>query len=91
MELAEDAIDAKGVRLVSAGTTLSVSSIRGLRNRNIENISIFKFEELTDEQRSEKRIAIEKELDARFSKVVNNPVMQELKEILLDHKCRYLR
>ena len=90
MELAEDAIDEKGVRLISTGTPLSSSSIKGLEKRNIKTISVYKFEELTDKQRNEKRKKIEQELDHCFSKVIDQPLMQELKQILLKHKSRDL-
>jgi len=90
MELATDVIDAKGVCLISAGTALSASSISGLQKRNIETIGVYKFEQLTDEQRDEKRKAIEQQLDHCFSKVIDQPAMQQLKQILLEHKSRDL-
>ncbi len=90
MELAEDVIDKKGVCLISTGTSLSISSINGLQKRNIKTISVYKLEELTDKQRKKKRKKIKQELDHCFSKVIDQPVMQELKQILFEHKCRDL-
>jgi len=90
MELAADVIDAKGVRLISAGTALSASSINGLQKRNIQAISVYMYEELTDDQRDDKRKKIEQQLDLCFSKVIDQPSMLKLKQILLEHKSRDL-
>ena len=89
-QLAEDVIDAKGVRLLSAGSKISQSAINGLNKRNIEAINIYHFQELSEEQRNEKHQEIERQLNHRFRKVFDQPLMKTLKKILLDYRKQEL-
>ena len=90
MVLAEDVIDAKGVRLVTIGTELSGTSINVLKKRSIESITIIQHEELSEEERKNKIHEIEQTLELAFSKSQNEPFMQDLKQIILDYRIREL-
>ena len=88
MKLAEDVIDAKGICLITAGTELSKSAIKGLINRSVTQITIYLIEQLGDEEKVERVKNIKKELDHRFSKVIDMPLMSELKAIFMEHRTQ---
>lgn len=90
MQLANDVVDAKGVCLLAGGTALSLASINVLQRRGIETVSTYQLELLTDEQRQKKRQEIEQQLDHCFSKVIEEPFMESLKQIFMDYRCKDL-
>ncbi|MDH5570198.1 MAG: hypothetical protein OEY89_00440 [Gammaproteobacteria bacterium] len=56
--------------------------------RNIEELTIYRHVELSDEERNERLKSIIDEIDHRFSKVIDKPLMLELKSVLLEYRIR---
>ena len=88
MQLATDAVDAQGVRLLSIGNTLNNGSISGLKKRNIKEISIYKLESLTADQADNMKISIKNELDNSFRFLSDYPVLNELKQVFYDFRIK---
>ena len=90
MQLAEDVVDSKGVCLMTSGSELSESKINVLKKRAIETINVFKYDELSDEEREKMILEIKQQLQLAFSKTQEEPLMQDLKQIVFDYRIREL-
>lgn len=84
--LGYDVLDAKGSRLLTAGSKLTEQALSMLARRNITHIHIAEDEIKSPEQLDVMRSNIEKSLVFRFRKANASPEMQQFKSILLDYQ-----
>ncbi|MCW8957051.1 MAG: hypothetical protein OQL09_09215 [Gammaproteobacteria bacterium] len=90
MQLASDAVDEKGVCMLTVGSVLTSGSISGLKKRNIKEISIYKKEILTPEQSRQMIISIKQELDHSFEHLQGFSEMNKLKHIFHEFRTKDL-
>lgn len=80
MQLASDAVDAQGVCLLSVGSVLTVSTIDGLKKRNIQQIKIYMNASLSEKEILQMKAAIKNELDHKFKYLEDYPALKQLKQ-----------
>ena len=90
-ELAQDVLDERGNRMVSAGAILSDRSIGMLQNRDVKTVHIYEVEELSSEELKARRAEIAQDIEQRFRKVQDEPLMSEFKECLIDYRLKELQ
>lgn len=91
MQLATDAIDDHGVCLLSVGSFLNKNTIEGLSRRPIGKVSIYHFEQLSQQQINDCISNIQAELDSSFRQVEAFPGLNLLKQIFFDYRTKDLK
>jgi hypothetical protein len=86
MRLASDVCDDNGYPLLSAGTELKDSLLASLARRGVKQVQVEVEEQLTDEERSARREAASRRLDALFRRSGDSPLMGQLRETLLRYR-----
>lgn len=89
-KLGLDVLDHQGQLLMPAGATLSLSAIDRLISREITHVTVVEKEVMTEEQFSVLKSEIEMMINHRFRKANSSPLMQELKQALIDHRIKEL-
>jgi hypothetical protein len=84
--LALDVTDAKGLCLMPAGTMLTRKILTRLAARGVKSVSIYRDETSTPEQRQGRREEIARQLEQRFRRVADEPLMKQLKASLLKYR-----
>ena len=87
--LARDVLDARGRRLLSAGTALTPKRLATLRRLRIKTVPVEVL--LEPEEAAARRQAIEQQLATRFRKLEDDPLMRALKDVLLDYRLETLK
>lgn len=80
MKLAKAIVNDSGMVLLPPGTVLTDSHIRRIENMDLTSVSI---EGGTDERKPKEEVLAE--IDARFSKSEDQPLMQMMKRVLKEH------
>jgi len=78
---ARDIKDKTGAIVCCAGDRLSWQMVRKLRRGDVDSVHVLREPDRTGNQTVHERLA---ELDARFARVQNDPVMRALKEIVAE-------
>lgn len=89
-ELGADIIDNNGNLLMPIGSIISQESINKLMLREIESITIVEKELFSEEQIAELKKEVENSITHRFRKHSNNPLMNELKQALINYRINEL-
>lgn len=91
MALANDVTDAQGNRLLGAGTALTERHLEQLARRGVETVEVLARLELSEEELTRRRAAIEAELEQRFRKVADQPLMRQLRALVLEHRMESMQ
>jgi len=86
--LATDLKDSNDSLILPASIVLSQAILDKLKARGEQSICIVVEENYSNEQREALRQQIEEQLLSRFRKSNDQPLMQELKQILLSHRLK---
>ena len=89
-ELATDLKDGNGNLVLLAGTILSAKVLEKLKARGIQSINLLQETGLSEEKKEITKQQHEKQLATLFRQVVDIPLMQELRKVLLIHRLRDL-
>jgi hypothetical protein len=89
--LSMDLSDIQGRLLLAQGTTLSERLLVMLRRQGIKQVQIEVEDDRPPEWIDEQRRLIQASVEQRFQEVRENPLMTELKHIILAHRLETLR
>ncbi len=87
--LGRDVLDHKGQCLIAAGTRLTPELLARLRRYGVETVPVETL--LSPEAAAARRKMIEEQLTSRFRKVGDDPLMRQLKDVLLAHRLDALK
>jgi len=86
--LATDLTDSNGALILPESTILSQAVLDKLKTRGEKNVCIVIEENSSNEQRDALRQQVEEQILSRFRKSDDQPLMQELKRIILSHQLK---
>lgn len=84
--LAHDLADDSGNKLLTAGFEFTQTSINQLKRRGIDVIPLEKESMQSQEELAELQAEIESRLKQRFRKVINDPQMRSLMEMIMAYQ-----
>lgn len=87
-ELAADLKDPSDALILPVGAVLSRTVLGKLQERGVSSVCVVVEESLSDEEREALRRQVEEQLSYRFRKAGDQPLMRELKQILLSHRLK---
>jgi len=87
-ELAEDVKDSNGQLLISTGKFLDKKTIEFLKQRDIDAVTISVPEQLTEDQQQARKDEIIETINHKFRKLENNPVMEELRNLVVAYRLK---
>lgn len=90
-QLAMDLEDDRGRVLMKEGTRLTDEKRAALARRGVEHVVVYEENALSDEEVATRRAEITARVEARFAAVAGQPLMDRLKEVLLDYRLEVLR
>lgn len=91
MVLADDVCDSNGAVILAADTPLSYAALTVLARHGIAQVMVAQAEEASEDQRTALRCEIEDHLSHRFRNIHDNPMMERLKNALIDHRMAKLK
>ncbi|GAB6043540.1 hypothetical protein [Endothiovibrio diazotrophicus] len=90
MRLGADARDRRGRCLLREGTALTDTLIDELRRRDVRRVCIARDETRSEEELAARRQALTRHIRHLFRYLADDPLMDELQRVILDHRMRVL-
>ena len=85
--LAENVLDTRGRTLLAKGVTLDADTCALLMQREVEQVTILR--KIDTQTQLDRQQALQARLEARFSQVLDDPLMQNLFEIIKQHRGQF--
>jgi hypothetical protein len=84
MILAEDVVRKDGLLLAGRGSSVTPALIRALERMDLDSLPVDDGQALTPEEQAQKIEKARDDLDARFSRVMDDPILAALHQTLWD-------